>query len=216
MTTAHSGTGPSRPAHESFVRILLNDVAGAMERHRFSDSQSTRRNLVRTIFAAIEGLAWSYRQHITSTAAEMDALSRDEEIALSETTHLISDTGKVTKQTRFTPLPSIIRLTTRIAVRLAPELDIKLDTSGWEKFRKAIAIRNRITHPKVKADLIIALEDVETCMKACFWLMETSAQAMQAVNEAFAGYVAELRSLLAGLTSGDPAILAEYRAAGES
>lgn len=194
-----------------FVRTLVMDVSACLERERTQPSQQNRRDLIRTIFAAIEGLVWEYRLHITGVARELEVLSKDEEFALSEVTFQISDTGKIGKQARFVPLTSMFRLVTRIAKSLDPDLEIRFDSGGWERFREAVAIRNRVTHPKRQADLVIESQDVAVCLGAFYWLFEVTSAAMTSANGAFARYVQEMRDILQALKEGDPEATAAYR-----
>ena len=42
---------------------------------------------------------------------------------------------------------------------------------GWEEFKAAIKIRNRITHPKTKKDLAVSKKDYDTIVKAGQWFV---------------------------------------------
>ena len=67
-------------AHESFIGILLFDVIDAIERHGGAGSQSSKRDLIRTGFAAIEGVAWIFREHIVDAARTTSNLDPAEEV----------------------------------------------------------------------------------------------------------------------------------------
>lgn len=153
---------------ESFVGILVSDVIAVKSRQSEADTQQSRRELIRTVFAAVEGLVWVYRGHIVTAAQHIDALNPEEEIVLSETSYQITEQGKVVAQPRFTSLPAMIRLITRLANRVSPEFDVAFDTSDWEGFRRAIAIRNRVTHPKSESDLRIGDADIAVSLDAFY------------------------------------------------
>lgn len=205
-------SAPARGVHESFMGILILDVISSMERYETEDTQVTRRDLVRTIFAAVEGLAWTYRLHILEVAKSADAVTLEEELAFSEVSYLVSDQGKIVSQQRFVPMPAMLRLTTRLADKLCPGLDAKFDTIGWDRFRKSVKIRNRVTHPKNEGDLHISGKDVSTCIAAFYWLLDLSVSAMEAATLALKDHVALAREVLDKLKRGDPATLAMYRA----
>ncbi len=196
-----------------FIRTLVMDVLASLERERLQPSQQNRRELVRTIFAAIEGSVWEYRLHITGIARELGVLTNEQEFALSEVTFQVSDTGKIGKQARFIPLTSMFRLVTRIAKSLEPNFEVRFDTGGWERFRLATAIRNRVTHPKRQADLFIEAQDIAICLGALYWLFDVTEAAMTAANAVFATHVQELKDIMQALKDGDPAVIAEYHAA---
>jgi hypothetical protein len=213
MNSSADGPIMTEAAHESFIGMLLADVATAMERHSLSGTQSHRRDLIRTTFAALEGLSWTYREHITGVARGSGLVTLEEESALSEISYQVSDQGKIVGQPRHLSMPAMIRLTTRIAVRLSPDLNIRFDTVSWERFREAISMRNRITHPKSEADLHIDDNDVSTCLSSFFWLLEISSRAMEAANAALKSHLHEFVKVFEKLKRGDPEAWAAYEAA---
>lgn len=115
-------------AERSFLELLLIDVANATKRHASSGTQSDKRDLVRTTFAATEGVAWIFREHVTGAARDSYGLDPDEEGALNEIAFHVSETGKVHRRQSFVPLLNSIRLTARIGARIAPPKQI--DFSG--------------------------------------------------------------------------------------
>ncbi len=198
---------------DEFFDILSDDVIAAFERQRQSPTQQNYRDLIRTIFAAIEGLVWGYRDHVVGIAKDLDRLTFEQEAALAEVGYQVSKTGKISTQARFVPLPSLFRLVTRIAVSLDPALRVRFDTGEWDRFLDVIAIRNRVTHPKSRSDLTISSQDIETSRDAFFWLFETIVQAMASANSALADRVRMLRSIFENLKAGDPKTWEEYNAA---
>ena len=196
----------------SFAGILIGDAIDSLERWGTDQSQRNSRDLVRTIFAALDGLTWLFRQHVVSTAIELESISNDERQALSEMSYQVTAHGTVSRQARFIPLPAMIRIVTRIASTMHPNLEIRFDGLGWDQFRKATAIRNRITHPKSEKDMALAEREVATCIAAFDWLLDAATKAMEAANTALDTYNHELRRLIADLEADDPQVWAEYRA----
>ena len=211
--SSKTGSDESSPLANNFARILITDVDAVMQRLNNRDSQQVRREFIRTLFAAIEGYIWLYRQQVIDIAKSMEALTTEEEIALSEMDYRVSDKGKIVRQARFLPMLSAFRLTTKIATRLNPHLAIDFDTGDWDRLRGAIAVRNRITHPKHESDLDIGDEDLTLAQGAFFWIIDATVGAMEAATDAFRQHNTEFRGILAGLIDGNPAALAEYRAA---
>lgn len=200
---------------ELFLATLLLDVSLALEMQseRLADRQANRRALIRTLFAAIEGFAWAFREHVRSAAQTVGVLTPEQEMALSEVSYHVSEQGKVSTQPRFLSMPAAIRLTSNIAMTLDPQIGIRFDTSDWDGFRRAMEIRNRLTHPKEKADLVIDAADVSASLAAFHWLLELCVRAMESANLAVARHRDELRQILDSLKSEDPGILLEYQAA---
>ena len=203
-------------AHESFIGILLFDVIDAIERHGGAGSQSSKRDLIRTGFAAIEGVAWIFREHIVDAARTTSNLDPAEEVALSEISYQVTEQGKITGQTKYLSLIATIRLTARIAEKLSPDVKIDFSESGWVGLQQAIKVRNRITHPKSRFDLVLSDEEVRTSVGALFWLLEEVERVMAAANVAIKEYLVKFSEILTQLKKGDPAILAEYQAAADA
>jgi hypothetical protein len=200
----------------TFMRTLIEDVIGAMKMREANDTQSNRRHLIRVLFAAIEGQVWTFREHVTSVAKSSDILTVEEELAFSEASYSVTSQGKIVEQTRFVPLLGMIRLTTRLAERINSNLKADFDDSGWDALRRAIEIRNRITHPKSAADLEISEQDLTRCQAGFNWLFKLCLTAMEATTAALKGYLAQFVELHESLRRGDPATLAEYEAAAKS
>lgn len=199
----------------SFLEMLLTDVAKSIERHNSSGTQSDKRDLVRTTFAAIEGAAWVFREHVTQSAQDSYGLEADEIAVLRETTYQVSGDGVIRPQPKFIPLVNSIKLIARIATRIVPSKRIDFSGPGWNSVKKAIDIRNRITHPKDKKDLTLTNADVETGTGALFWLLQETSEVMEATNLAATDYLGEFRYLLEKLKAGDPEMHALYRSVQE-
>ena len=211
FSTDNSETSPTW--RESFLGLLITDVFSSMERHQAADTQTSRRDLVRTTFAAIEGVVWTYREHVLDVAKSLNSITSAEEAAFSEISYQVSEIGKVVSQARFVPMPSLIRLTTRLAARLSPHFSPNFDGSGWEQFRRAIKIRNRIMHPKTESDLLISDRDLASCNLAFYWILELTLDGMSATNLALKGHSIKVRELVESLIRGDRLALAAYDAA---
>lgn len=192
---------------------MVSDVVMALSNWQSDQSPINSRNLVRTTFAAVEGLSWQYKEHIIEIAREVGALSPDEEAALSEVTYQISSRGKINKQPRYIPMMTMLRLVTRIAEKLDSKLAIDFQGKGWLQLNEAIKIRNRITHPKSFSDMEIKRVDIATCIGGFEWLLDAITQGMQAANSAHRSHLTDVRQIVAKLQQGDPSVWAEYKAA---
>lgn len=204
-----------RPA-DGFVRILLNDASASISRMRQTDSDPARRDVIRTCFAAIEGIIWTYRESVISTAKDLDLLHADEASALSEVLFQVGANGNLSRQPRFIPLLSVFRLTTRIALRIDKSIQVDFNSVGWQQMRIALQIRNRVTHPKSHADLAIGTTDIDVCLRAMYWLLEVHLVVLSATTSALTQFVDQMWEILAGLKAGDTITIADYRAAESS
>lgn len=200
---------------QKLLVILAGDVATSIVRQTAAPTQQNNRSLVRTAFAAFEGVISIFRDHITGIAADLGELSPAEVAALAESLVQISETGKISTQSRFVPLLPMFRFLTRISMRLDPRLVINFADGNWEKVRTALQVRNRIMHPKAASDLSVSPDDVTVCMDAFYWLLEQTVNAMASANAAFAMHVAQFSEILEALKAGDPEMIEAYEAAGK-
>lgn len=202
-----------REFEDRFVRTLITDVIRGLERVEQSGNMSDKRDLIRTALAAVEGLVGYYRDQVISIAADLDALSADERIALSELFTTVDSRGKVSQQVRHLPTKVMFRLVTNIATKVNPGLQIDFGDDGWERLQTAIDVRNRITHPKTIEDLIVNDENINVAVSAVSWVMTVVIKATGAAIASLKHDNDELRAVLEALKRKDPEITALYQAA---
>ena len=196
---------------KSFTRLLIEDVLDAYDRVAKRDDEGSRRHVVRTIFAAIEGEVWMCREHVRQTAAAMGYLTPLADLALREQNYSVTEAGEVVEQTRYVTLTASIRLTVKQAMVLAPGLLVDFGGHGWQQLKQALAVRHRITHPKQTAHLVISEDDLATARIAFEWVLAVVTEVMGAIISAQAEHSRDMRELLEQLKAGDPAALQAYR-----
>ncbi len=198
-------------AWRTLVGALFLDVQDALDRQQAADTPTNRRGLLRALIAAVEGLAWLYREHVKEIAETMGLLSDAERGALSEISYFVGDDGRVSEQRRFISTTAMIRLTSRIAAKCALADQPDFGVEGWVSLKKTIGIRNRITHPKAEDDLSVSSEDVQQAKSAFYWFAELMVSEMARATDTLRGYVDGFREVLQLLKAGDEAALALYR-----
>ena len=196
----------------SFQRLLIEDVIAAADRRRAEDTQANRRDSVRSIFAAIEGLTWLLREHVRDASDTMGHLSTIAALALREASYQVDDRGRISEQSRFISLPVMIRFTVQQAKLLNPDIDVDFSGSGWARFNNALVVRNRITHPKSRDDLHITNPDLKALDEGFSWALAIYLEVMDSVQVAHAEFIHDMRDLLDKLKSGEPEALALYQA----
>ena len=201
---------------EEFLGILMHDVLLAIQRRDLNDTQATRRALIRTRFAAIEGAAWEYREHVRCIAADLDSLPRLVELALSEKTYRVAENGEIDEQVCYISTPAMIRLTTRLAESICTDFEFDFKNVGWMNFKTSIKIRNRITHPKTRGDLEIADNEIAVCQSAFFWIINLTQYFTELTMLESSRRATLLKQFVDRLVAGDEAALAEYQAALDS
>ena len=202
-----------RAFRENFLVILMHDVLLASQRRDLEDVQATRRDLIRTMFAAIEGASWEYREHVRSIAADLDSLPPLVEMALSEKTYWVAENGEIDEQVRYISMPAMIRLTTRLAESICPGFEFDFKNDGWVSFKTSIKIRNRITHPKSITDLEITDDEIAVCQSAYFWIIHLTLYFTELTMLELSRRTKLLKQFVDKLIAGEEATLAEYQAA---
>ena len=119
------------------------------------------RSAVSALFAGIEGSIFVLKQVFHDIPEFKSKLSEDEFFLLCDKTPMLSDKGEVFQRDTFIRLAPNVRFFERISNRLLrTNLDI-VNSKNWEKFKQAINVRNRITHPKSMDDMVVSKEELK-------------------------------------------------------
>lgn len=195
---------------ETFMGMLAYDIILALRRMKSNDDQAARRDFVRTVFAAIEGWILDYRQGIQESIGNIRDLSTSEEATFAEVTFTLTETGKLREQTRFIPVAPMFRFATRLVEQECGRHIVDFSSKEWQKFNEAIAIRNRVTHPKSIGDLNISAVDIATVQTAYEWLLTAIFDVESQLKTELAIYLKNLEEVVEALKAGDPAMLELY------
>jgi hypothetical protein len=161
-----------RSGRRSFTHVLINDVNAAQHRIRDADSPTHRRELVRSVFAAIEGLHWQLKQDVYRRRDRIPGgLSMHEQAAMVEESYAVDNGGNVRATPRFLPLAINIRLVVSIVQRYQTNYEVDYSHRGWSNLKAAIEIRNRLVHPKRLADLNVTMAEVRQTLSGFSWLL---------------------------------------------
>lgn len=142
-----------------------------------SDEQyGLRRAYVRAIFALIEATIEQHRRLLLDLCARslvsLDPLSIE---ALSERTPFVEDNGALSSRERFLALRPKLRLLYRLAGEgLGELLALQYGDAGYQQFGKAVAVRDRITHPKSFDDCHVEGEDLDVVDAGHDWFRKVA------------------------------------------
>jgi hypothetical protein len=153
----------------SFTRFLLDDVATAISTLQESDTGPNRRGLIRTVFAAIEGLHWQLKDDVLRHAQIVTRMTIQERAAMLEESYSVDDRGAVNTVHRFLPLTTTIRLVVSIVQRYRTEYEVDYSHPGWADLKAAILVRNRLVHPKSVQEMNVSDEEIEQGLSALDW-----------------------------------------------
>lgn len=195
------------------LKALAGDVQWALDHLAQADTPTARRNLLRNLVSAAEGISWTYRTHVMSLARHFDAATPLIEMAFAEASYSVTERGIIQEQARHISLTAMIRLTTRVAQAFCPGLKVDFGVEGWSALKRAIAARNRITHPKSSDDLVLSDGEIEAAKSGFFWFSDMAMSVMEATLKAFAIDAQETKEFIDKLIAGDPETLALYEQA---
>jgi len=179
--------------------VLINDVVAAQKRVRDADSPTHRRDLVRSVFAAIEGLHWQLKQDVYRHSGHISqGMSIHEQAAMLEETYSVDDSGKVRSVPRFLPLASKIRLVVSIVQRYQTSYNLDYSHKGWSNLRTAIKLRDRLVHPKKLTDLNVTMAEVRQTVSAFYWFLALVIELLRETLEYRKELVARMKTAKAG------------------
>jgi hypothetical protein len=131
-----------------------------------------RRGFVRAVTALAEGSCYALKQ-VIATAPLDPPLDAVELLMLNEKQVKLGSKGEV--DTAKAKLNSVdnIRFALSIACEACEIPPVDFGNHGWEMVGKAFRIRDRLTHPKSSAELIVSDDEMNIVTAADEWLGET-------------------------------------------
>jgi hypothetical protein len=174
---------PAEFSDQTFTHVLIGDVVAAEARLKVTDSQTHRRELIRTVFAAIEGLHWQLKQDVLRHASSVTKLSAHEYAALQEEAYSVDANGSVRSQPRLLPLPTAIRLVTAMVQRYRPGYAVDFQHLGWSNLRASVETRNRLVHPKSLEELSVSDHELDQALSAFRWLLALVIEVLRETHE---------------------------------
>jgi len=111
-----------------------------------------RRIFIRSLFAYIEGTCYRLKQDVKLFKKP----SPKEDSFISEKTYALDEKGSIKERDFYLRPEGNLRFAFRIyAECFGSDFKLKTDGNGWDAYKRALVIRNRITHPKKIEDLKI-------------------------------------------------------------
>lgn len=156
------------------ARPLVEEVVKeALEAFKAEDPQepSSRRAVVRTIFYTIEVCTHVLKQYLLFGAEKgIYILDNAEIAALREESYRVNQKGEVISQALRISTRDNFRFAVRLLERLVEEsLDVEFNHPGWSDLKKAVDIRNRLTHPRALEELLVSDEEFHAVKNAWKW-----------------------------------------------
>ena len=165
--------------YSSFMAAVAADVNEASAILKSSDSQFARRTYLRAFFAFVEGVLFAKRvvlREFLKGDEQLGAprrLSDAEIMLLEDVQYDLDDDGTPKVRDRnFQPFLRYVRFTFHISAKFFRRANkVNYGDTGWESFRKAYEVRNRIMHPKAIADLDISDSELQNVRVGASWFV---------------------------------------------
>lgn len=200
-----------KQALDEFVALLaaMTDEVAVLTRGAKASNEDTeppdpsqlspldRRLLLRSIFAFCEAVAYRLKQ-LALVSPSAYKLTPAERALAAEEQYELDSSG----EPRVHPAKLRFLSNLRFALRLLPKIEgaaFTPDVSGrgWQSLQRAVAVRNRLMHPKVSADLQLTADEVRDALTGYAWLHQQVVLLLISVVQAVRVETARLRPLVA-------------------
>jgi hypothetical protein len=130
---------------------------------------------IRTYSALIEGLLYQMRQvALNSEGMDHKVYSEGERLLLSELEYRLNDKGELKERNVSESQKPMILFTLKQFPKVhGATFSPNTSDSGWDSLGKFIKIRNRVTHPKSKEDLVLTQDEWREVNKGIDWFYDT-------------------------------------------
>jgi hypothetical protein len=165
--------------------VLADDLEDALALGRQSPTQFAHRTLFRTYFAYVEGLAFQLRQVTLASLQNTQLLSEGELALLRESRFQLNHRGQPEERENFQQfLPNLLFSIRCYVKNHGATYQPDIGHHGWECMKKAVAVRDRLTHPKSAQGLEVTEEDSQVFAEAAAWWKRTLLEMFAACGEA--------------------------------
>jgi len=179
----------SQAEAEAFVERMrntfLDDVQEARRRLEAGGQQFDRRAYIRAFFASVEGLMFAFnRTAIAAHAGGFLELEPAEVAVLREETYDLSDNGTPAVRKKYASFLPRFRFTVSIFARgLGIDYRVPVDGPGWQAFRQAVDLRDRVTHPRSLEGGQLSDADLQLVHQAHDWYESVLASIFEAFRQ---------------------------------
>lgn len=150
------------------MTVLNEDVV----RYRAADDAASRRSLVRSVFAYIEGSSFGFRYAALHLARVRNVeLSLGETLTCREVTYALNERGQVEeRQLLSSPLANLRFALTILAKVAGAPYEFPAGDSGFERLQVAQRIRNRLLHPRKAEELEVTADEQALVLGVFDWI----------------------------------------------
>jgi hypothetical protein len=158
-----------------FLKELTADVSAALDAFYAEDTAYNRRNVARVFGSTVEGETFYLKQQcLRRVDSEPTLYSTGELALLRESAFYLDKDSRVHSRPQFLSAPENFHFALKAFVKeTLPDLDVRQETAGWGTFKGAFQIRNRVTHPATREDLLVTDQDLGCVQRAFLWYRRT-------------------------------------------
>lgn len=165
--------------------VLLADELKIIEDLLPPDNVATRRIAIRSMFASIEALLSDINSKVVRKLPPPEGDAKHEDMhqyflelcALSNISYRIDEKGVLKIEQPKSGFQNGVLFSLKLCAK-SNGIDLNpRNIQGWDDFKSAVAIRNRLTHPKTKTDLFASRQDYDTAVKAMQWFVRCNHRA---------------------------------------
>lgn len=175
--------------HDNAIDELAADVDTAKSILDAEDGPFNRRVYIRALFAYLEGSSFFMRRNaeeLLKKRREFGKLVNPEtEFLLRDVIPSIASEGRVVCKKHKVPFADHFAFTFRTFIEA---LEIQKDPfceTGWADLKKALIVRDRLTHPKLQSDVEISDQDLFYCQSGIAWLGRIYSETLNKRNWGF-------------------------------
>lgn len=163
---------------EPGLTALLVDVQGCEAQYEMQrqagaafNLQFWRRMYLRAAAAFVEALIFRVKAETVGKAESLGVDLTEKELAmLSEEEPKVGANGECVVRTRFTPFKDHLKEINKVVRRLSQSAQlIDFNATGWQAACAMMEKRNRVTHPKSDADVLVSDDDFSKIGKSVEW-----------------------------------------------
>lgn len=149
-------------------KTLYNDLSDLLTKGKLND-QLFNRVLIQVAMTDIETLCYLLKQMILKLNIILERELTKNQIEFLSEERIIEKNGKIETLPVKEKFAKNVKKTLREYIKIFNlKFEIK-DNKDWIKFREAVNIRHRITHPKRLADLNVTFEEYSTVGYSARW-----------------------------------------------
>jgi hypothetical protein len=150
-----------------------------------NDEEANRRFYVRAVFALVEAVLEQHKRLLLDLAERGTiALPAGVRQALSEQAPFVKDNGTVAYREQYLQLERKLRAVYHAAGEAFRQpLAVSFGDTGWQSFRTALNVRDRITHPKTYEDCHVDGDSLDTVNQGHEWFRAVNNEFVRVARE---------------------------------